>query len=105
VDRRAGRGADIRACDRVAHADENERNCRSSGADRDRVWRRRGGDDLWTKRDELSHERWDPLSPGLRVTILDLELLARVVADTAIWRRKVRYNGRRYGREYRPADR
>src|SRR5258707_7425116 len=29
----------------------------------------------------------------------------RVAADTAIWHRKVRGNGRRYGREHRPADR
>ena len=29
----------------------------------------------------------------------------RVAADTAIWHRKVRDNGRRYGREHRPADR
>src|SRR6267378_2124421 len=29
----------------------------------------------------------------------------RVPVDTAIWHRKVRDNGRRYGREHRPADR
>jgi len=29
----------------------------------------------------------------------------RVAADIAIWHRKVRDNGRRYGREHRPADR
>ena len=29
----------------------------------------------------------------------------RVAVDTAIWHRKVRDNGRRYGREHRPADR
>ena len=47
--------------DRVGHSDENERNGRSSGVDRDRVLRRAGDDDLWAKRDELSHERGDLL--------------------------------------------
>jgi len=69
--------------DRVGHTDENERNCRSSGVDRDRGWRRRGDDDLWTKRDELSHERGKPLVPGLRVTILDLEIPAHDIAALA----------------------
>jgi hypothetical protein len=36
---------------------------------------------------------------------LSLEDWCRVAADTAIWPRKVRDNGRQYGREYRPADR
>ena len=35
-----------------------------------------GNDDLWAKRDELSHERGDLLGLGLRVTVFDLEILA-----------------------------
>src|SRR5262245_1466921 len=44
-------------CNRVGYRDEDERNRRSSGVDRERVWRRLGDDDLWAKRDELSHAR------------------------------------------------
>ena len=69
--------------DRVAHSDENERNCRSTGVDRDRVLRPVGDDDLWAKRDELSHERGDLLGPALRVTILDLEIPAHDIAALA----------------------
>jgi len=66
--------------DRVPHVDKNERNRRSSGADRDRIWRRLGDDDLWTKRDELSRECGDLLGPGLRITILDLKIPAQDIA-------------------------
>jgi hypothetical protein len=69
--------------DRVAHSDENERNCRSTDVDRDRVWRSVSDDDLWAKRDELSHERWDLLVPALRVTILDLEISTHDIAAVA----------------------
>ena len=69
--------------DRVAHGDEHEWNCRSSGVDRDRGGRRGGDDDLWAKRDELSHERWDLLGPAFRVTILDPEILAHDMAALA----------------------
>jgi hypothetical protein len=42
-----------------------------------------GDDDLWTKRDELCHERGDPLGLALRVTILDLEVPAHDIAALA----------------------
>src|SRR5712671_499630 len=60
----------------IPHVDKNEWNRRSSSVDRDRIWGRLGDDDLWTKRDELSHERGDLLGPDLRVTILDLKIPA-----------------------------
>jgi len=70
-------------CNRVGHRDEDERNRRSGGVDRERVLRRLGDDDLWAKRDELSHERGDPFRSTLRVTILDLEILAHDMAALA----------------------
>ena len=66
--------------DRVGHTEEDERNRRGSGVGRDHVLRRLGDDNLWTKRDELSHERGDPLGLGLRVPILDLEIPAYDIA-------------------------
>jgi hypothetical protein len=69
--------------DRVAHSYENERDCRSTGVDSDRILRSVTDDDLWAKRDELSHERWDLLVPALRVTILDLEISAHDIAALA----------------------
>ena len=69
--------------DRVAHRDEDERNRRSSGVDRERVrWRVRD-DDLWAECEDLSHERGDFLGPALRVTILDLEILTHDIAALA----------------------
>ena len=44
--------------------------------DRDRLLRAHGNDNLWSKRDKLSHERGDPLSLSLRVTLLDLKIPA-----------------------------
>jgi len=46
------------------------------------VWPR-GDDDLWTKRDELSHERGDLLRLGPRVAILDLEIPAHYITTLA----------------------
>jgi len=51
--------------------------------DRDHVLRRLGDDDLWAKRDELAHERRDPFRSTLRVTILDLKILAHDIAAIA----------------------
>ena len=70
-------------CDRVGHPEEDQRNRRSSGVDLDRVLRPGGDDDLWAKRDELSHERGDLLGPGLRVTILDLKIPAHDIGALA----------------------
>ena len=70
-------------CDRIGHTDEDERNRRRIGVDRDRVWRIHGDDDRWTKRHQLSHERGDPLGPSLRITILDLEVPAHDIPALA----------------------
>jgi len=69
--------------DRVARGDENERNSRSTGVDRDRVWRSVSDNDPWAKRCELNHERGDLLVPALRVTILDLEISTHDIAALA----------------------
>ena len=70
-------------CHRVGHKEEDQRNRRSSGVDRNRVLRPSGNDDLRAKRDELSHERGDLLGPALRVTIFDLEISAHDIASLA----------------------
>jgi hypothetical protein len=70
-------------CHRVAHTDEDERNLWRISVYRDSVWRRGGDDDLWAKRNELGCELGDPLGLGLRVTILDLTILAYDIAALA----------------------
>src|SRR5215472_11935194 len=42
---------------------KKQRNCRSTGVDRDRVWRSVSDDDRWAKRNELVHERRDLPGP------------------------------------------
>jgi hypothetical protein len=49
----------------------------------ERIIRPAADDDLWAERDELSHERGDPLGLGVRVTILDLKIPAHDIAALA----------------------
>src|SRR6516162_7147931 len=61
--------------DRIAQTHENQRNRRSSLADRESGNACPSDDNLWTKRDQLSKERGDAVGPTLKVTILDLQIL------------------------------
>jgi len=68
---------------RVGHAEENQWNRRSGGVDRDRGIARRGDQNLWTKRDQLSQERRYLLITALIPTILDLNVLPLDIAVCA----------------------
>src|SRR5947209_6604368 len=67
-------------CDRVGHIQENHRNRRSGGMDGDRGVARRGDDNFWAKREQLSQQRGDLLITAAKVAILDLKVLPYDIA-------------------------
>src|ERR1700719_842387 len=69
--------------DRAGHAEESQWNRRSGGVDRDRGIARRGDENLWTKRDQLSQERRYLLITALIPTILDMDILPLDIAVCA----------------------